>query len=425
MRFLLVCLFLLGIRQGSAQLYFPPNSGSTWETTDPATLGWCADSIQVLYDYLESKDTKAFIVLKNGRIVLEQYFGGFTPDSVWAWNSAGKTLTSFAVGIAQAEGFLSIQDTTSDYLGTGWTSLPPQQEEKITIRHQLTMTTGLNDTNFFCTDPACLTYLADPGTRWAYHNAPYTLLDDVITNATGQSLNTWVHQKIKQPIGMTGFFLPIGYNNIYYSTPRSMARFGLLLLNEGDWNGTPVLNDATYFYDMTHPSQSLNESYGYLTWLNGQNSFMVPQSQLVFPGQALPNAPQDMFAALGKNGQIINVVPSQELVVVRMGNSDGNYLVPTTFNDSIWYYMNRLSCPAGIASTDEPEMVLSPNPSSQNVTVYGLLPTDEVVISDLSGKQVDVLRTDHEFDFHLLEKGTYLITINRNGRKKTLRFQFI
>lgn len=425
MRFLLVCLFLLVIRQGSAQLYFPPNSGSTWETTDPATLGWCADSIQVLYDYLESKDTKAFIVLKNGRIVLEHYFGGFTPDSVWAWNSAGKTLTSFAVGIAQAEGFLSIQDTTSDYLGTGWTSLTPQQEEKITIRHQLTMTSGLNDTNFFCTDPACLTYLADPGTRWAYHNAPYTLLDDVIANATGQSLNTWVHQKIKQPIGMTGFFLPIGYNNIYYSTPRSMARFGLLLLNEGDWNGTPVLNDASYFYDMTHPSQSLNESYGYLTWLNGQNSFMVPQSQLVFPGQALPNAPQDMFAALGKNGQIINVVPSQELVVVRMGNSDGDYLVPTTFNDSIWYYMNRLSCPAGITSADEPEILLSPNPSSQNVIIYGLLSTDEVVVSDLSGKQVDVLRTGNEFDFHSLEKGTYLITINRNGRKKTLRFQFI
>lgn len=425
MRIFLACFLLLFVPNVSAQLYFPPNSGTTWETTDPATLGWCPDSIQVLYNYLESKDTKAFIILKNGRIVLEQYFGDFTADSVWAWNSAGKTLTSMAIGIAQADGFLTIEDTTSDYLGTGWTSLSPAQEEKITIRHQLTMTTGLNDTNFFCTDPACLTYLADPGTRWAYHNAPYTLLDDVIANATGQSLNSWVQQKIKQPTGMTGFFLPIGYNTIYYSTARSMARYGLLLEGEGIWNGTPVLNDATYFYDMTHSSQNNNESYGYLTWLNGQNSYMVPQSQIVFPGEALPNAPADMYAALGKNGQIINVVPSQELVVIRMGNSDGDYLVPTTFNDSIWYYINRLSCPADIATVSEPLIELSPNPSEQNVTLYGLLSSDVVEVFEINGKRVNAIQSGNTFDFHSLEKGTYLITINRNGRKKTLRFQLI
>jgi CubicO group peptidase (beta-lactamase class C family) len=81
------------------------------------------------------------------------------------------------VGIAQQEGLLSIRDKSSKWLGAGWTSCPVDKENLITVRHQLTMTSGLNDgvTDPFCTDAGCLQCLADPGTRWAYHNAPYTL----------------------------------------------------------------------------------------------------------------------------------------------------------------------------------------------------------------------------------------------------------
>jgi hypothetical protein len=78
---------------GRSQTYFPPLTGSTWETMDPSELGWCQDSIQKLYDWLEATDSKAFIVLKDGKMVLEKYFGTFTMDSIHAWNSAGKTLT--------------------------------------------------------------------------------------------------------------------------------------------------------------------------------------------------------------------------------------------------------------------------------------------------------------------------------------------
>jgi CubicO group peptidase (beta-lactamase class C family) len=90
-------------------------------------------------------------------------------------------------GIAQQEGHLSISDTTSNYLGQGWTICTPQQEEKITIRHQLTMTSGLKDDvpDHYCTLDTCLIYQADAGARWAYHNGPYTLLDSVIEVATG------------------------------------------------------------------------------------------------------------------------------------------------------------------------------------------------------------------------------------------------
>jgi len=172
MRILLFSFALLLSNSLQSQLYFPPASGNTWDTISPSTLNWCPQKINELYTYLESTNTKSFMVLKDGKIVLEKYFGTYTADSLHVWNSASKTLVGFMTGIAQKEGYLNISDTTSDYLGTGWTSLTPAQEEKITIRHQLSMTTGMDDiTNGDCTDPGCLTYIADAGTRWSYHES--------------------------------------------------------------------------------------------------------------------------------------------------------------------------------------------------------------------------------------------------------------
>ena len=420
---LFLIIFVCSFQTAKAQLYYPPLVGSTWETTDPATLGWCQDSINSLYDFLEQTNSKAFIVLKNGKIVLEKYFGTFTVDSLWLWNSAGKTLTGFAVGIAQEEGYLSINDTTSDYLGVGWTNLTPTQAEKITIRHQLTMTSGLADTgDIFCTDPACLNYMADPGTRWAYHNAPYTMLDGVIENATGLTLNQWVTQKIKVPTGMTGLFVPIDYNNIFVSNARSMARFGLLMQSQGIWNGNPVLNDPAYFQQMTTSSQAINPSYGYLTWLNGQSSFMLPQSQFSFPGSPLSQAPADLYSALGKNGQVINISPSEGLVVVRMGDADGVSLVPVIYNDSIWARINRLSCVSSVPESSLSHISVSPNPVSGNVVQLSRLTQDDsVTLTTLNGKSLEVTLNNQELQLPQLASGVYLITINRFGEQKTIR----
>lgn len=416
-------VFVCSFQTAKAQLYYPPLVGSTWETTDPATLGWCQDSINSLYDFLEQTNSKAFIVLKNGKIVLEKYFGTFTVDSLHLWNSAGKTLTGFAVGIAQQEGYLSINDTTSDYLGGGWTNMTAAQEEKITIRHQLTMTTGLADTgDIFCTDAACLNYMADPGTRWAYHNGPYTLLDGVIENATGSTLNQWVTQKIKAPTGMTGIFVPIDYNNIFVSNARSMARFGLLMHSEGIWNGNPVLNDPAYFQEMTTSSQAINPSYGYLTWLNGQSSFMLPQSQFSFPGSPLSQAPADTYSALGKNGQIINIAPSEGLVVVRMGEADGVSLVPVIYNDSIWARINRLACVSSVSESSLSFISVSPNPvSSGLVYLEGLTEDDRVTLSTLNGKRLETTISNNQLELPQLASGVYLISINRFGEQKTIR----
>lgn len=324
----------------TASQYFPPVSGSEWETTTAGSLGWDAVGLTSLNAYLQSKGTKAFIILKDGKIVTEQYFGTFTADSLWYWASAGKTMTGFLVGIAQQEGLLNINDLTSKYLGTGWTSAPLAKENLITIKNQLTMTTGLDDgvADPDCTLPGCLVYKADAGTRWAYHNAAYTVLDGVIEKASGMSFNAYFQQKIRDKIGMNGLWNKTpNSNNVYYSNARSMARFGLLLLNKGKWDSTPVLSDSAYFNSQVNTSQNINLSYGYLTWLNGKASSMLPQTQVVFPVSIIPNAPADLYAALGKNDQKIYVVPSQKLVIIRMGNTAGGVnLAGSDFDNELW-----------------------------------------------------------------------------------------
>jgi CubicO group peptidase (beta-lactamase class C family) len=333
------------------KFYFPPIGSSEWATTSPESLGWNITNLQPLYDFLQAQDTRAFIVLKNGRLVLEKYFGqnltntaAFSQSSQWYWASAGKTLTGFVVGKAQQEGLLSINNKSSQYLGTGWTSAPLAKEALITVRHQLNMTTGLDDgvTDVDNTTPASLQYKADAGTRWAYHNAAYTLLQKVVGNASGQTFTTYFDAKLKSKIGMDGQWVSNGYLNVYYSTARSMARFGLLILNKAKWGSEDILGDSVYYNAMISNSQNLNLSYGYLWWLNGQASAMVPGSQVVFPTSLAPNAPADMFAAMGKNGQLINVVPSKGLVVIRMGDNANNSAVSISLQNDLWQKLNAV-----------------------------------------------------------------------------------
>jgi CubicO group peptidase (beta-lactamase class C family) len=330
-------------------LYFPP-TGSTWEKVTPASIGWDESKIADLKTFLASSNSRALIVLKDGKIVIEEYLGkqsnstlDFTAASNWYWASAGKTLTSAVVGIANGLGKINLDTKTSDYLGVGWTSLTPTQESKITVRHQLTMTSGLDDgvANKDCTDKPCLIFKADPGTRWAYHNAPYTLLDGVIANATGKTLNSFLSEQLLTEIGMDGSYTKIDLNNVFISTPRSMARFGLLLLNKGKWDQTQLIPEA-YYTLMTTTSQTINLSYGYLTWLNGKTSSMAPGSQVVFPVEITANAPDDMFAAMGKNGQLINIVPSKNIVMIRMGDVPDTSLVPFTFQNELWSRLNAI-----------------------------------------------------------------------------------
>jgi CubicO group peptidase (beta-lactamase class C family) len=423
-RFYFLIILLLSQYSLESQIYFPPTSGGQWDTLSPQSLGWCTDKIAPLYTFLDSNNSKAFIVLKDGKIVLEKYFGTFTKDSAWYWASAGKTLTAFCVGIANQEGKLKLTDTTSKYLGKGWTSMTQAQEDKVTIWHQLTMTSGMIDTGTFfdCASKACLKYKADAGTRWAYHNSPYTLLDSVLESATGTNLNAFVNAKVKTSTGMTGLFFKSGYNNVYYSTPRSMARFGLLLLNKGKWDGMDILKDSSYFKAMTTSSQSINNSYGYLTWLNGKSSFMLPSTQIVFNGFLCPDAPSDMYAALGKNGQIINVVPSQNLVFIRMGNMWTTSNVPNEFNNDIWKRLKLVICPSSASlSTNEPTIAIYPNPTTRFIELDLPNPNFSYQLVDIYGKILMVNSLEGPIDLQNLPAGIYFLKLYQDN---SLEFKY-
>lgn len=397
-------LAITAVAGKTQSLYFPPIAGNNWETTDPASLGWCTGHIAPLLQFLQENDTKAFIVLKDGKIVIEAYFGTFTQDSIWYWASAGKTLTAFLVGLAQEQNSLLISEPSSKYLGAGWTSCTPVQESQITIWHQLTMTTGLNDgvPDPFCTLPACLLFHAQPGTRWAYHNGPYTLLDGVLTQATGQTINAFFFNNITRATGITGTFLKLDFNNVFFSRARSMARFGLLMLNRGNWNGTRIMTDMNFFDSMISPSQTLNNSYGYLWWLNGKQSYMLPGLQFVFQGSLFPNAPANMYAALGKNGQILNVVPGMNLVMLRLGNAPNAGPVPASLNDSIWARLNKVIC--------QPSSIINPQDFSTQLRIYPNPAANQVFV-ELPGQQ---------FTLSVFDQGGNLVLTSHNFRESAV-----
>ena len=323
-------------------MYYPSNTSASWETKSLSSLGWNQNAVQPLKDYLNQKGTKSFMILVNGRIVMEEYFNGHTATATWEWNSAGKTLVASTVGIAQQENLLNINNKVSDYLGTEWTSMPLNKENLITVKHLLTMTAGNDDTKQYVIK-SNLTYIADAGTRWAYSNI-FQKLTDVVNKASNKPFETYFNEKLKSKIGMEGFWNFGTIFTIYHSNTKSMARFGLLALNKGKWNNEQIINES-YFNESVSTSQSINPSYGYLWWLNGKTSFMIPNEQNVYQDFLVPNAPDDMYAAMGAKDQRIYVIPSKKMAVIRMGDASDpvnpNFAV-SGFDNELWGKINAV-----------------------------------------------------------------------------------
>ena len=394
--FFYLLLFVISSQKIVAQTYFPSAVG-TWETQTLASQNWCQDKVDSLYKFLERKNTKSFIILKDGKIILEKYFGTFTQDSVWYWASAGKSLTGALVGIAQQENLLNINNKASDYLGVGWTTTTLAQENAITVKNLLSMTSGLNPLaaggDNSCDIPSCFTYLTPAGDRWFYHTAAYKRLQVIVTNASGVPYQQYTNTKIKTPIGMSSGAWSDG---LFFSRTRDMARFGLLMMNRGTWNGINILNTA-YFDAMTNSSQMLNPSYGYLWWLNGKGSFLPPGSPLLINTNLIPAAPADLVAALGKNDQKIHVVPSQKLVVIRMGNAAGaSSDAITSFDNDLWIKINDLVCNPATAldnqTNDNTNINIYPNPTNDFIEIEEnkdkIKRINKVRLYDIYGKEI-------------------------------------
>lgn len=429
---LLITILFLSFFVKSQSLYFPPTTGNVWDSILPSNLNYCQARIDSLYNYLQLKNTKSFILLKDGKRVLEKYFGTYKRDSIWYWASASKSLASFITGVAQQKGYININNQVSQYLGTGWTSAPLVKENLITVKHLITMTSGLEDAPPLPCDnedtaKTCLTYLVDAGTRWAYHTGAYRKVQDVVSNAVGQNYNLITNNWIESKTGMSGTW----FQQVYYSKARDMARFGILNLNKGIWNTDTLLKDTAYFRAMTNTSQNLNLAYGYLWWLNGKSSLMTPGFQFVFPGTLMSNAPSDMYCALGKNDQKIYVVPSTNMVVVRQGNTAGGFnLAASAFDNVLWDYINKLDC--SVTSVSEKEnifLAIYPNPVSTILTIDNINQgINKVSMYDIYGKLIyNSIKQEStiSIDFTALTKGVYIVELeNKNQtitRKKVVK----
>ena len=210
--------------------------------------------------------------------------------------SAQKSVLSLLVGRAIGDGIIGIDTLVDDVLGSGWT--PHGQTSGITVRHLLTMTSGLDDS---------LAVVAPPGTGWLYSGA-FAQLFAVLEVTTGRDVddlaNEWLFDVARANTAVfyerrTDEAAPIGMR----ATVKDLVAIGQVVLEKSQ----PGLRDG-WLDESFAPSQPFNHSYGYLWWLNGQDSFMLPgPAPPARSGSLIPTAPVDLVAALGKADQKLYV----------------------------------------------------------------------------------------------------------------------
>lgn len=257
--------------------------------------------------------------------------------------SATKSYSSTLVGIAQAEGKLDIDDKASKYIPE-WAGTPSAD---VTVKDLISNDSGRHWD--FQTDYPGLIGAADrtdyaiglkqdapPRTVWVYNNSAIQTLDAVLEKATGVHPADYAEDKIFDPIGMAHSHMTLdnaGNTNTFFglqSTCQDMARFGYLFLRKGNWDGEQLVPEAWVDEATGHPSQKLNAGYGYLWWLNrfgpqpSPAAATDPNAGPSPDGQAVPDAPDDMFWAIGLGNQLISVDPGSDTVVVRIGPATAN-----------------------------------------------------------------------------------------------------
>lgn len=303
-------------------------------STNPTTSGWDSAKLDELAAYAESKSTKAFVLVSGEQTILEKYWGGADASYTQDVASAQKSVTSTLAAIAIEKGLFTLDTTITSILGAGWSNAPAAQEANITMRHLLSMTSGLG---------IQLGYLAPAGTAWLYNDDAFYRVRLSIEAKTGKTLDAVAHEWLFDPLGMTKsrFRARLGKDSKdlpivgLETSANDLVLFGKMLRARGTWNGASIVS-AAKVDALTSTSQTLNPSYGFLFWLNGKSGGLLPPATS-FTGPLVPSAPADAFAALGANDQKMYVARSIDLVMVRIGGSAGesrNAL--SSFDEELW-----------------------------------------------------------------------------------------
>jgi CubicO group peptidase (beta-lactamase class C family) len=350
-RDLLMAAGLLSLGSGAAtaqtRAAYWPGPGS-WETLDPAAAGFDVERLSAVVQSGLADRSASLLVLRDGRMVAEAYASDSNPGRAIEIASAGKSMVSVLTSMAIDDGKIKGVEQSAAAFIPEWRGTP---KEAITIRHLLTMTSGLDDKGLALRnvvgDQAALNAAAPvaypPGTHWAYATALYHLMFHVVARAAGEPFEAYAQRKLLTPLGMSGttWLTTPGQNaqgkpvTNYYTarcTARDLARFGLFAAAGGQWNGKRLLS-ADYFRAATSPSQDLNPAYGYLWWENAKPGRSAENTGPL--KSALGNAPSDAFAALGAGGQDVMVAPSLGLVVIRQGTPFKGAAAPASLLGSV------------------------------------------------------------------------------------------
>ncbi len=295
----------------------PVDDTSTWKITTPAEQGMNAAMLTAGAQSLNGLAyINSFLVVRNGALVFERYYNGSARNHANNIHSASKSIWGAAVGIAIERGLIPSLDTRiSDILPARYVNIMDNNKRAITVRHLVTMTSGIrwteDSTEYNIESQAdrvaailSLPQASAPGTRFNYSTGDAHLVAAVLSEATKMSGCEFIHKNLLAPMGVVaerwgrdpqGYFTG-GYN--FYITPREMAKFGMLYVNKGNWNGQQLVNANWVQSSM----QNMTSGYGIDFWITRINN---------------RNAAQ----AWGWGGQMIYIVPDLNLVVVFTTNT--------------------------------------------------------------------------------------------------------
>lgn len=306
--------------------------GRTWERADAGDWG-------DLDAELRRDGSTCVAVIRDGRLVHDAYWNGGSERTGTRVYSIMKSLTALLVGMQVDDGTLALDDSASEQVDE-WRGTVA---EAITVRSLLSMTSGRRWSD--ATDRQMIRSTADqtsfavgadqqrePGEEWVYDNTAAQTLESVLDDVTeSDDVVAMAGDRLLGPLGMrdTVWGRDAAGNALTYSggtsTCLDLARVGHLMLNEGQWAGEQLLSSAMVD-EITTPSSQRNAAYGLLWWNNSPGRIVEILRQAGFPtdkpayeGQLAPSVPADAFWALGYGNQYIAVVPSENVVAVRLG----------------------------------------------------------------------------------------------------------
>ena len=304
------------------------------DTTNMVDLPKLKKAIQYVFEHEYNEKpvlTRAILIVYKGKVIAEKYAQGYDHRSKFIGWSMAKSVTSALIGILAKDRKLEISEPAPV---AEWV-FPDDQRHKITLEHLLQQRSGLDfvedyksfsdATNMLFNKGDMAGYVANlplkekPGSRFYYSSGNSNLLSAIIRNTVGEkAYHAFPYQALFHKIGMYHTLLEPDASGTYvgssyiYASARDYARFGLLYLNDGVWNGERILPGGWVQQTVKAPDVFKERDYGYQFWLNGWEENDSTEREY-------PEMPTDMFYADGFGGQRIFIAPSKELVIVRLG----------------------------------------------------------------------------------------------------------